>query len=168
MTNFEALNNMVAEFDKLCETAKHENLEIKDRIREKKEDRYMSLCTWLYPYLEFYRNNNLAEFDVPLCDADEIYYGKRVVVSFYAKECYLSFRNKRSNLRSMNCITTGGEFRPYEAGYMGIVDFVAKKWTEYSDQFESDFYKAVHNELTKKAKLLNDAHDQLINELENA
>lgn len=164
MPNFEVLNNLVDEFNRLCNTVEEENREIERQIEEKKEEKYFWLCTDLAPYFAFYRENGLCDMTLYLCDYDGPNWNsepKEIVVCFHARSCYLCFRTKGTNLLSMENITRHGDFKPYKTGYMNIVDYVADNWSANSDHFEKDFYKEVHDQLTARAKRLNEERSRL-------
>lgn len=168
--NFETLNNMIGEINKLFEASERENKEIEDKIQEKKEVRYFRMCTDLAPYFKLYRENNLGDLAITLCDYD--YEGnnwsnkeKEIAIVFHATTCYLCFQDKGTSYWSMNSISCGGDFKAYDPGYMNIVDYTSKVWPEYREHFEKEFFKVVHLLLAEKAKRLNDKRERLENEL---
>lgn len=171
--NFEALNNMIGEINKLFEITERENKKIEDRIQEKKEIRYLMMCTDLAPYFELYRENDLGDMSITLCDYDYEGYNwdtkeKEIAIVFHAKICYLCFQEKGTSCWSMNSISCGGDFKAYDPGYMNIVDYTSKVWPEYREHFEKEFFKVVHLLLAEKAKRLNDKRVKLERELEKA
>lgn len=163
MINFEELRHMITEIDKLCDKVDKDNKRLRNAIEEKKEVRYLNVCTDLAPYYELYKDK-FIDSSIYVDTGITQHKGnidRKYVIAFRAGLCYLCEEDYSGS--SMNMITWSDtkEFKAYESldGRMEVIDYICK----YYDAaiVEKNFTIEVQKKLTEKAERLNKTNEEL-------
>lgn len=168
MTNFEAMRNLICEFDKMYKTVEEENKQLAKKIEAKSEEAYLMMCTELAPYYSLYLERGLPSIYVDL-DMEIKHHDRTCnpVICFHANHVYVAARVKIGIDTGLNMytITRRRDFMAYEYlnldGYDFIIE-VANNWNaDTSKELENGFTKEIQKILTARAEKINRENEEL-------
>ena len=155
------LNKLIDEVNKLCDTVKEDNKELKQKLREKKAYNYLMFCTDLAPYYEIAKK--LGTTIIVHLDND-------YTIQFYRDRVAVSPIRNQSDVRylGVNCyyISNVKDFVSY-GSLMDLgktsVDKMIESWN--CKEFEEKFSIEVQKILTEKAKSVTQENEELKKEI---